>query len=740
MTRPLALVLALLILAPSALLAIPPSARAVVVDVKSDTSATSLSQLLKQTGILSQDTISAIKNAASYVLDISNTAANYAKYIKSYILDPLAFIMSGNLLKSITSSILGFIGGKNGTGKPLYIQNLRGYLRNVGDVEAYTFLDQFRRNSNSPFAGAITSSLRADYLQQTTLTGFFAANRSTLSRVSSDPLRYVAGDWSKGGLLAWFGLTTQDQNNPYTFKYRAQAQLARQAQFAEATKLAQANWGQGFLSYCGAKGGLASGSYDSSVCTEDSEGNLQCGGGSDTGGTCTDIDADGNCISTSGSPTGEEISLDCPEGAEPAGTVCGNGSVYSLPSGYSCPSGSSFDNVYGGCEYQADGTWTAVLDSNGSPVYQTESSPNLDAAPIDPGNRLTAGASNNSSVLSALQNGKYYHYDPSGVGLYGGNCGVAVRQAHCDVEGGAWCNGMGTGGAANFASVGTAAGWTVTQTLTGVGTNAALLPYLQDGDIVQTMPIGTHTYGHLCEMNGGVCYSDTNQGNIVPYADARSSPSLSVKIWRAPARTSLGTQRALTASVYLAQAEALGDFTPESDITSPSTVPNDALGSLPSSNTSVSNAAPSASAGGTSASTYKSPVRPGDPCTRPDGTEGVIQTPGSIIKAMLVKALGASTFDKLVQVGDIAADIGKIMNNIGTVMSTVNLATSLFGGSGNGLEGFSGTGSYTSPFASYLASPGYLGLTSSDVFSDSGANTRQLGRPSGAPPPRRRPP
>jgi len=81
----------------------------------------------------------------------------------------------------------------------------------------------------------------------------------------------------------------------------------------------------------------------------------------------------------------------------------------------------------------------------------------------------------------------------------------------------------------------------------------------------------------------------------------------------------------------------------------------------------------------------------------------------------------ASTFDKLVQVGDIAADIGKIMNNIGTVMSTVNLATSLFGGSGNGLEGFSGTGSYTSPFASYLASPGYLGLTSSDVFSDSGA-------------------
>ncbi|HEY4522895.1 MAG TPA: hypothetical protein VJK73_00810, partial [Candidatus Paceibacterota bacterium] len=298
-----------------------------------------------------ESTISAVKNTASYVLDITDTAAEYAQYIKAYVLDPIAFITSGNLLKSITSSMLGFVAGKNGTGKPLYVQNLRGYMQNVGDVEAYSFINQFQRNSNSPFAGAITSSLRADYLQQTTAAGFFAANKSTLASVSSNPLAYVAGDWSKGGLLAWFGLTTQDQNNPYILNYRAQNQLTRQVAEARGAKLAQANWGQGILSYCGSGPGL--------------------------GATCQSYDEDGNCTSeplntSDDAIDGSASTVSCPVGTVQAGPGgCANTDThqFELPIGYSCPSDApTFDGNSGGCQYD-DGLITVPLDSDGNPAY-----------------------------------------------------------------------------------------------------------------------------------------------------------------------------------------------------------------------------------------------------------------------------------------------------------------------------------------------------------------------------------
>jgi len=197
------------------------------------------------------DLITSIKSTLSAALDVTNTAANVAKQIKSYVLDPIAFVVSGNLLKSITSSVIGFVGGKNGTGRPLYVQNLSAYLQNVGDVRAYSFLSQFSSNSNSPFAAGITSSLRANYLQQTSMAGFFAANRNTLSRYSPNVNSFLAGNWSAGGAAAWFALTTQDQNNPYTLYYRSQDQMTRSIQDATSAKLAQLNWGQGFLSWCG---------------------------------------------------------------------------------------------------------------------------------------------------------------------------------------------------------------------------------------------------------------------------------------------------------------------------------------------------------------------------------------------------------------------------------------------------------------------------------------------------------
>ncbi|MDO8567068.1 MAG: hypothetical protein Q7R58_02875 [bacterium] len=203
-------------------------------------------------------TFSAIKDGLNLISTYTNTAANVAQEINAYILQPLAFVLSGNLLKLITAVVLDFvIGETNGTGAPQFVQDLQGNLQIVGDIQANAFFIQFGRNSNSPFSGAITSSLRNNYLQNTSSAGFFAANRNTLAMYSSNPNAFLAGDWSQGGVGAWFALTTQNQNNPYTFYQTSQSHLASVVGGAISARLEELNWGQGFLSWCGAIEGNA---------------------------------------------------------------------------------------------------------------------------------------------------------------------------------------------------------------------------------------------------------------------------------------------------------------------------------------------------------------------------------------------------------------------------------------------------------------------------------------------------
>jgi len=200
-----------------------------------------------------ETTISVAKLTLLTAYNLAEASAETALYINTYVLQPLAFVMSGNLLKLITASVIDFVIGKtNGTGAPQFVQNLQGNLQTVGDTQALAFFAQFGRNSNSPFASAITSSLRTNYLQNTSSAGFWDANKCTLSASSPNIDDYLKGDWSQGGTDAWFALTTQDQNNPYTLYQRSQNQLASVVTSATAARLAELNWGQGFLSWCSA--------------------------------------------------------------------------------------------------------------------------------------------------------------------------------------------------------------------------------------------------------------------------------------------------------------------------------------------------------------------------------------------------------------------------------------------------------------------------------------------------------
>ncbi|MFA6414624.1 MAG: hypothetical protein WC217_03720 [Candidatus Paceibacterota bacterium] len=243
-TAALALLLAVTLFAPSLFLIAPQKAQAQY----------SVIEVGKQ---LLETTITAIKSTLSEIHNATTAAATYAEYINTYYLQPLAFVLSGNLLKALTAGVIAFVIGKsNGTGVPQFATDVLGSLQTVSDSQALAYLNSFGRNSNSPFASSISSSLRTNYLQKTSLAGFWAANRSTLSRYSPNVNAYLAGNWSQGGIASWFALTTQNQNNPYTLYPTTQSELATLVGpgigGVTGTRLAQLSWGQGFMSWCGA--------------------------------------------------------------------------------------------------------------------------------------------------------------------------------------------------------------------------------------------------------------------------------------------------------------------------------------------------------------------------------------------------------------------------------------------------------------------------------------------------------
>ena len=297
LTTALAIFLTVVLIAPSAFLVAPPKAHAALTSVI-------------EVGLnLFENTIGAIEETLNVISTYTNTAANVAEQINTYVLQPLAFVLSGNLMKMLTSGVIAFVIGKaNGTGVPQFVVDVNQSLQTVGDSAALAYLRQFGTNSNSPFSASIASALKNNYLQKTSLAGFWAANMNTLARTSPNVPAYLSGRWSQGGIAAWFALTTQTQNNPYTFYQVSQAQMAglvgSGAGGATGVRLSQLSWGQGFMSWCGAREGTTEdndGTAMEETTTEDNDGTAMESGGVNPGDPCTDEDGNPGTIKTPGS-------------------------------------------------------------------------------------------------------------------------------------------------------------------------------------------------------------------------------------------------------------------------------------------------------------------------------------------------------------------------------------------------------------------------------------------------------
>lgn len=248
----LAILLANVLIAPSLILVVPQRANAQIATYEVNPAV--VGAVIKSSV---ENTIDVIQNTISAVAAPIQTAAQVALQINAWVLQPLAFVLSGNLMKTLTASVIAFVIGKaNGTGAPQFAADVMRSLQTVSDSQALAYINQFGRNSNSPFSYSIASALRTNYLQKTTLAGFWAANMNTLYRTSPNVNGFLAGNWQQGGLATWFSLTTQSQNNPYMFYQNSQSQLSTivgpGAGGVTGVRSAQLAWGQGFLSWCGA--------------------------------------------------------------------------------------------------------------------------------------------------------------------------------------------------------------------------------------------------------------------------------------------------------------------------------------------------------------------------------------------------------------------------------------------------------------------------------------------------------
>lgn len=202
-----------------------------------------------------------IQNTLTQVNTYATMVDSYMQKINTYVLQPLAFVMSGNLMKMLTASVVKFVvGTANGTGAPQFVTNTQKSLQQLSTMKSQAFIGQMGL-TGSPFASSIASALSVSYSQGSSLGGFWAANMNTLKAgsvgipMSANMPAYLAGNWVQGGVAAWFALTTVPQNNPYMLYQRSQAQMANVigpgVGGATGARLAELSWGQGMMSWCG---------------------------------------------------------------------------------------------------------------------------------------------------------------------------------------------------------------------------------------------------------------------------------------------------------------------------------------------------------------------------------------------------------------------------------------------------------------------------------------------------------
>lgn len=173
----------------------------------------------------------------------------------SRLVDALAWTTAKIAVQSMTQSIVTWI-NSGFDGSPAFVSDLNRNLGNLADAVAEDFLiglDSVVVNNTgfsirAPFQDQITAALREEFYRTTSSYGFNARHPYTDC--------YNGGDFSFDG---WFCQSQNPANNPYGRYMLARNELWQQIDTATRNRMAELDWGNGFLSWRGLCGNQTAG-------------------------------------------------------------------------------------------------------------------------------------------------------------------------------------------------------------------------------------------------------------------------------------------------------------------------------------------------------------------------------------------------------------------------------------------------------------------------------------------------
>ncbi|HVX90119.1 MAG TPA: hypothetical protein VHC20_00460 [Candidatus Paceibacterota bacterium] len=194
-------------------------------------------------------------------------------------LDTLGWTIGKIAIQMMTKSVVNWI-NSGFKGSPSFITNFQGFLTQVADVTAHSFISQLSSNSalKSPFQSQVAQATAQQYALGSSQTGFFTSIAYGLNKITSNDSAFLAGNFSQGGWGAWYAASQYPQNNPLGARLVAASALQAQIDKAQAQHTTQASWGQGFLSWCGDATGGGGGANEGGSCHTDDDcaGSLAC--------------------------------------------------------------------------------------------------------------------------------------------------------------------------------------------------------------------------------------------------------------------------------------------------------------------------------------------------------------------------------------------------------------------------------------------------------------------------------
>jgi hypothetical protein len=218
----------------------------------------------------------------NFIQSSITAVSTFAEKVKGYSLDPIAWAVSKAVLQAVVKSTINWI-NSGFHGSPAFVTNLQQKLLDVGDAQAHQFLSQLSTNLKikSPFQGQVASAIGKAYFMATNKNAYFVEYPYTLDQDTPDSASFVRGDFTKGGLGAFFSQIRNPQNSAIGAAELARQALLSQVATQQSTLKADYQAGNGFISWrgsCGATGSATSGSGTGKSCSTDGDcaGSLAC--------------------------------------------------------------------------------------------------------------------------------------------------------------------------------------------------------------------------------------------------------------------------------------------------------------------------------------------------------------------------------------------------------------------------------------------------------------------------------